>query len=38
MVKTILCILSLIIVAYLIWVFRNSDSEFIPFEDMNDKE
>ena len=33
-------VLLIIITAglYLIWLFRNSDSEFVPVEEMNDKD
>lgn len=38
MIKLILCILAVVVVVYLVVVFYKSDSEFIPFEDMDDKD
>lgn len=38
MIILILCILAVVVVVYLVVAFYKSDSEFIPLEDMDNKE
>ena len=38
MLKLFLCILAAVVVVYLVVVFYKSDSEFIPLEEMKERE